>query len=228
MIIGEITGEAATPDTLIGVLMVVLMRGRLRSLPSTVAFAEDFGNPADNNVSKESYMLTSVKAALDCVMKIRPDERHVRCKLSSDQVPTTLVDHVTTEEYHELLAPLRKLVTGTEYGEMRKRSAKICCGFGLALAVPFTMIPVVGWGVAAALTATAGSVGLFAGATVPLGRSKVFHELETCVNQINTVLAPRGIALQDPYVTNNLGLSSSIKDVDHIEWIVYSSPQVPS
>ena len=201
-------------------LTLIASHAQLKQLPSILAFADDFCESMSR--SRTSSLLVSMQCALDYLQKFQPHSEIVSCKLNGD-MPTELVGRMTPEEYHELLAPLRSLVAGTNYTRLRLYSGLISGVVGgAAMAGACVLLPGLGPFAVAAITLAAAASSATA-SVVPFWRGEVFRELEKTVNEVNTKL-DCSVSLRDPYFTNRLGLGSSIKNITTIEWVVSSAP----
>ena len=204
--------------------VLLLSQARLRCLPSTLTFIDDFSSTEDRaQPSFASY--TQVCSACAYLFDFVPNSHIVRCSLFSEDVPEALSERIEAAEYNEILQPVRELVGGVKGGTVRATGATVGAAIGAAVVAPLAVIvgvATIGLGapISAGVLAGGAALGTALGAALPLKSRKQFNALKEKISAINSQLETRGFTIVDPVLTNAIVATSTINDVQEIEWMI--------
>ena len=201
-------------------LTLAIARAHLTRLPSVISFALDFITGDEKDKLKALPLFMSMAGAFHYLERFKPGMRIVGCPLDSDDVPEELAGRITRAQYVNALRPLRKLLSGPEYEEKRKRLITLFATMAVSLVFPLVLLEEVG--VMFALAVFYHGKQMFSrldGANRLQGDS-VRRNLEECTNEINKTIASRGISLIDPNETDIRSFDTYPKGTLYIEWVV--------
>ena len=182
-------------------MALVIAHAHMTHLPSTLCFAEDYMDESCGQKSDVVHILSMAWRAIGLVEHFNPNSRITLCRLESNSVPEALRGRVSDAEYKELLQPLREFLSETNTSP---GLPSVCFIFGLLL-FPIG-IPLM-WSAMKQLNSL---------------ELKVQRRITTFVNQINALLASRGISLDNHYPFHCQETRSNKKQRDYIMWVVHS------